>query len=189
MLGYGPIFNRMPAGLSPTQVGLRVFIAATSVAGKRRSASKAGYILYRRFGAAPSRQAAKAAPTKPQSPTFVGLHTGESWPCSMHPALPSKSVFDLGGSGEGGRSAGRVEPHAGGASCTCCCDLGRRPLPQQPLYCGDDDRVAAGDDHGMFVLRHQAAVLGAQGPAVALLADAAAPQREDRLDGQHQALG
>ena len=53
---------------------------------------------------------------------------------------------------------------------------------------GEQDRVALGDDDGVLVVGGEAAVGGADGPAVAVERDAACAGRDDGLDGDDKAL-
>ena len=55
--------------------------------------------------------------------------------------------------------------------------------------CGEKDGVALGDDDGVLVVGGEAAVGGADGPAVAVERDAAGAGGDDGLDGDDEAFG
>ena len=54
---------------------------------------------------------------------------------------------------------------------------------------GEDERLAAPDDDGVFLVDGEAAVVRAQGPAIGALDGSRRDGGEHRLDGDHQSLG
>jgi len=58
-----------------------------------------------------------------------------------------------------------------------------------PSRGSEQDGVALGDDDGVFVVGGEAAVGGADGPAVAVEGNAAGSSGDDGLDGDDQAFG
>src|SRR5580700_4083198 len=54
---------------------------------------------------------------------------------------------------------------------------------------GKQNRLTLGDDDGVFVVGGEAAVGGADGPAVAVERDAASGGGDDGLDGDHETFG
>ena len=55
--------------------------------------------------------------------------------------------------------------------------------------CGEQDRLALGDDDGVLVMGGETAVGGTDRPAVAVERDAAGARGDDGLDGDDEAFG